>query len=92
MQKPMKTIILIVASFKVSNVEETIVEFREKVKDFVGRRFVIDNGTGMPSLTVTGIISRDEKNSITEKAKEKSLSVVFVETEYNVLSGSTVLL
>lgn len=88
----MKTIILIVASFKVSNVEETIVEFREKVKDFVGRRFVIGNETGMPTLTVTGIISRDEKNKITEKAKEKSLSVVFVETEYNVLSGSTVLL
>lgn len=88
----MKTIILIVASFKVSNVEETIVEFREKVKDFVGRRFVIGNETGMPTLTVTGIISRDEKNRIAEKAKEKSLSVVFVETEYNVLSGSTVLL
>ena len=88
----MKTIILIVASFKVTNVEETIVEFREKVKDFVGRRFVIGNETGMPTLTVTGIISRDEKNRITEKAKEKSLSVVFVETEYNILSGSTVLL
>lgn len=88
----MKTIILIVASFKVENVEDTIVEFREKVKDFVGRRFVISNETGMPTLTVTGIISRDEKNRIAEKAKEKSLSVVFVETEYNVLSGSTVLL
>lgn len=88
----MKTIILIVASFKVENVEETIVEFREKVKDFVGRRFIIGNETDMPTLTVTGIISRDEKNSITEKAKEKSLSVVFVETEYNILSGSTVLL
>lgn len=88
----MKTIIIIVSTFKVGNVEETIVEFREKVKDFVGRRFIIDNGTGMPSLTVTGVISKDEKNHITEQAKEKALSVVFVETEYNVLNGSTVLL
>ena len=88
----MKTIIIIVASFKITNVEETIVEFREKIKDFVGRRFVIDNGTGMPTLTVTGIISKGEKSHIAEQAKEKSLSVVFVETEYNVLSGSTVLL
>ena len=88
----MKTIIIIVSTFKVGNVEETIVQFREKVKDFVVRRFIIDNGTGMPSLTVAGVISKDEKNHITEQAKEKALSVVFVETEYNVLNVSTVIL
>ena len=88
----MKTIIIIVASFKVGNVEETIVEFREKIKDFVGRRFILDNGTGMPSLTVAGVILKDDKNRITEQAKEKALSVIFVETEYTILSGSTVIL
>ena len=87
----MKTIILILANFKVENVSETVNSFRAETASFVGQRFVLNNETELTVLTLSTQLSANDKGVIAESAAAKNLGVVFVETEYNLLNGSTVM-
>lgn len=87
----MKTIILPVSTFKVENVNETVNKFFKETCDFVGNRFVVSNETGMPALVLNTVLSSNDKVTISDNASAHNLAVVFVETEYNVLNGTTII-
>lgn len=85
----MNTIILMIASLNVENVSDTTIDVKNEVADYVGRRHIVENNTGLPSLCLNCLLESEDKSKIMEIGAKHNMGLIFVESEYNVLHGST---
>ena len=85
----MNTIILMIASLNVENVSDATIDVSNEVSNYVGRRHVIENNTGLPSLCLDCLLEVEDKSKIMEIGAKHNIGLIFVESEYNILHGST---
>ena len=87
----MNTYIIFSANYKVGSVSDEINELKHNIANYVGTRFIKDNETGLTASVLSTTLSSEEKSQITDFANDRNIGVLFIESEYNPLNGSTLI-
>lgn len=85
----MNTVILLIVNFKVENVCDAISAMKTEIANYVGRRSITENNTGLPAVVTNCLLEVEDKSQIMEFGATHNVGVVFVETDYTVMHGST---